>query len=167
MQSAGWCEFRYLCAQAKTALLSSAWTPLARKAFASRPDWRARGHRRASPNYNRCTWKRVRQTSLYRTRFVLYKLSTIYSLCNITWQKKYSIRKQNAIKNIYKRLHLTSSRASSFDLVIFSSRQEEGRREPECFTSRWEHCTSSGPSALPLPDGSAGLSGLSHWLSLV
>lgn len=97
MQSVGWCEFRYLCARARTARRPSARMPLPRRASASRPDWRVRDHRPSSLNCSRCTWRRVRRTSLYRTRFVLYKLPTRYSPCNITQWKEYSTINKNIL----------------------------------------------------------------------
>lgn len=49
--------------------------------------------------------------------------------------------------------------ASSLERVMFSSRQEDGRLESLCFTSRCEHWT--------IAAFSAGAVGLSHWLSFV
>lgn len=52
----------------------------------------------------------------------------------LIWSMIFTIDCTKNYKDI--ELHLTISRASSFDLVMGSSRHEEGRREPECFTRR-------------------------------
>lgn len=59
------------------------------------------------------------------------------------------------------------STASLFDLVIRSSRHEEGRRDFSCLTNKWLHCTCSGPELADPVFSVAGFVGMDHWLSLV
>jgi len=57
--------------------------------------------------------------------------------------------------------------ASVFDLVICSSRHDEGLRDFSCLTNKWLHCTCSGPGIIEPVFSEAGLVGMDHWLSLV
>ena len=59
-------------------------------------------------------------------------------------------------------LPFRSSNASSFERVMFSSRQLLGLLDSRCFTRRCDACTLSSSEA-----GLAGSVGLSHWDCLV
>ena len=62
---------------------------------------------------------------------------------------------------------LISSRASSLVRVIFSCRQDEGRRDWLCLTSRCEQRTLVGSPCPFLPLPLLLPLGRSHWLALV
>lgn len=92
------------------------------------------------------SWAAVTELRSQRLKLLLSRLDLFYVLCT-AYRNKGQVKYTD--QNLYEpnppslisHLLWMSSRASSLVLVIFCSRQEDGRRDWLCFTRRWEQRT--------------------------